>query len=811
MIPVQILDTAAKEVIERVHHLADDVDRDFLDEISRDDCATARALDIALKRIVEPAHHVSLHGARGSGKSSVLKTVLETLAQDEHGRFVVLPPVSPELLNRDTNLIDVLLAALDYSIPRILPEHATPLQAAGLHEAVANARRSSALNQITSTGRRTGAATAVDLERMIEASAGGTERLWLTIQVLIAQVVNTKSTYRAVIVSVDDFDLAPVENEQVILTTLRTFSSLQGVIVITTADPADLIENAPPAMTQAGDKEASGIQRASRDYLALQHQYEKDRNARLKTLPLGQLVKLPPVPWSDRRLVAPFHKGQESTIGQSMSRLDALMSKACGLTILERNLLVNDPIAERLRLKVRGLDPLPSNLRLLSYLSESLAVLSATLPNFPTELGIQAISQSLFQTIQQPFGASKPPQLDWVADYENEENTSIVSFDFSGIRSSIKSGRWTSDDARSSTVTVELRPIDEMLSRWNVGETTSRQDPLSNPGDYGIALAIQGILLDATSGSLESGDTPHTFGLGQSDFAWCQSISINKTETDDRFLSLPLCSNLRTTMRSLAGWNAITERHDREHLRIDQLMALTIHAAIDIFFKDTWFVAAEAETDYEKAMEDLSAAVSDCLARFSREGSRKAGDREHLVDWYCYWVPSHWHESFFSPLQITAFIHTIKDTMGVTSFTHKSLSRFNYVKSAVERIRDTIRTSGTGAAIEENQWCGGYRTLVEVAEVVLNPEQMDTFRELITAYDRHATRRSLGSHATSGSTSNREPDNGPEDWQPPRSPSELREGFTGETNPPPDEAEFPRLAQALTDFTVQQLRRWPTA
>ncbi|MDR1189179.1 MAG: AAA family ATPase, partial [Bifidobacteriaceae bacterium] len=201
MTNIKAIADATATVSRLIGDLADRTDRGFLETVSHGNPAD-HAMEIALQRITEESHIISIWGERGSGKSTVLSSCFKQLKDDR--RFALLPPLSPELFPTIADVVDIVLATIATHYESFLPPNSDEIAKAELRRSLALARQSAALDNLPVERLVAGMTTATDLERLVERSAGGTERLWLSLQRLVAEIVTADDKRRALIIGVDD-------------------------------------------------------------------------------------------------------------------------------------------------------------------------------------------------------------------------------------------------------------------------------------------------------------------------------------------------------------------------------------------------------------------------------------------------------------------------------------------------------------------------------------------------------------------------------------------------------------------------------
>jgi hypothetical protein len=370
------------------------------------------------------------------------------------------------------------------------------------------------------------------------------------------------------------------------------------------------------------------------------------------------------------------------------------------------------------------------------------------------------------------------------------QDAAIAEFDFSCAYSIIArtSNSWHPSKPGTDRNSFAVTKLAQLQAKWDVTDTR-RGDPYCRPNEFPALLAIQGIVTFSDLMERAPDNSKSVFALTMQEYAFLQEVRVAGSGTDDRFLSLPLADTLRTTMMSVEAWNMIVDRVSRDSLTLQQTMALTISASIDIYYRNQWFDGDHASTDYNEALSTLDEIAACCIDSFAIRGRSKGGSREHLVDWYSRWIPAHWHEAVFDADQIRAWTSRLMVTVGPIDPESSGFSGFVYAGDLASRVRIASEEAGTAEQIARWRWMGGYRTYVDTAALTDLPS---TFRSaLCKEYQEHQTRIALGGFAA----------------------REIHADYLeAPSGPPPGHAKRSsadeKFDQALTDYTVQRLQRW---
>lgn len=793
------LDVITGAVVTAISNLGAGFDHGWLCQLADNQLARP-ALSVATRRLTEESHLIGIWGPRGSGKSTALRDVLETLSQDASlgERFVVLPPISPELLSGDTDLIDVILAAISAQREELFGlDSANDATLSGL---VYDARTNAAFDTLSLRATASGMANVAELERLIRYTAGGSEQVWLAIQRLVAAIVAAQANRQAVVISVDDIDLVPnhllAHRRELNLRALRVLSALQGVVVIITGAEDDLLPDPTPALVPTPSDTKANPTLALPTYADLQQSHRRWRDTLTKMFPSNNIYRLSPVSWAEALDFKPrgLDAGADApTFGQLLAELDSQLGVSEDSPGISGHLLLDDARAEALRRRVAGLTPLPDNPRQLVQLYRRLqSLLGAS----SSAAALQNLLQGMFDTVRPAFGAKSAPLLKLTQESGAAEL--VAWWDFQGLNDGLVTEGWAVTD-RSDTVSYQLRPILKSRGRWAIDSST--RNPVAEASDLPLLLAMQGIMTSSPLIALDGEHSPHTFGLDGSDLAFCQVVKLDGSTTDDRFLSLPLCTTLRATMRSIDAWNAIVTSAKDRHLRLDQVMALTISAVLDIYDRDDWFDLDTATIDYERALTQLDQAAGEAMDYLRQHDAVSTGRHEHLLDWYCMYVPSHWHAAIFDPDQITHWTRRLMATVDAPSLDWDTRTDFRYSHNWMERVREVAREAGTAPAIRRAAWVAGYEPLIRAAGVTDLPDNLD---DLLRAYHARQQAGAIGRVAMTEPT-HQSPIRSD---QPSSDDRDSGLDQAGDRPRPwaPDEARD--LAPKLTDYTIRRLQQW---
>lgn len=673
---------------------------------------------LALRRISTESHVVSIWGDRGTGKSTLLAQVLERLSDDR--RFVVFPPLSPELFGDHDSLLNVALASIQSGLPAIAASATEATQLEFL-KALQRSRRSAAVNAVPLDRLVTAATSIGEFAREIQDVAGGTEQMWQDAQRLFRSVTGFETGRKSIVVAVDDADLMRPSAVIDLVRQVRLLGSCDHVIAIVGGRENEI---------------ANRFVREAREDAYLGHdrhefnlELEKDiRRAALaqmrKAFPQWGVFRMPEPGWDERVQFTPA--GETASLLDLLVKADEILADLCGSRTLVEHLL-NDSRGQNTWLTETMKFPLPPNLRALAQLWTSLKLcLDQSEMSDATRLA--QILDCLAAMIDVPFGVRDRLEWDFNEEVGSTSDTQALAayFKFSGIYGVVEADAWrdldtvrirSAQDEIERHVEFDLRKFRWQFARWSITSTSVRHyDDWT--GCQGLLLAIQGMLIDNPRVKLSSANS-YTHGVTIDSLIFLQSVHIYGRSTDDQFLLFPLTPTLTSTARTVMAWNAIVERAEREHLSFREILALTVHSVVEIYYEERDVDVANAPTDYATALGDLNSAAEYCLAQL-RGRTGEPGLRQHMVAWYQRLVPNHWHEALFTQQEIQGFCNALVRVSGGTNpVTHPQ--RVYGEASLGRRLARFASDAGKTETVEKYAWTGGYQTTVENLEITLAP------------------------------------------------------------------------------------------
>lgn len=745
-------------------------------------------LHTSLARISRASSVVSIWGERGSGKSTLLSTCLHKLGQSAD--YIVLPPISPELFGAHDTFLNVALAALSDHIQRTTSsDHEKRLQ---LTKAIQLARRNAALNSVPLDNLITASTSAISFARELQEVAGSTESLYFDLQRLITEAT-TLAQAKAIIIAVDDADMAHQGTIPGLITAIRNIGSLQNTVLLVAGNRNDFSDRLISELIPAHLDSNSDVLRAQYDRHMNHLQTQVDAQL-IKTFPKWAAFDMPQISCSDRLQYHPDpHK---STI----ANLITTILSGDDQTYLSHNsavseLYVQEDQLQRLLNDTLFHPPLPSNLRMLHQYHSRLNIIQRD----SHSRRLAALLTYLAQSVSRPFASDTEIAFSFSANTDRIHSYVLFSGIYKVIRSrgfehallldsSTSSHSLASTTPRSSAE-LSLRPIVGTSSRWHSSNADGAVRDDSPSCEY--ALAIQGILL-SNEAVLIDPTSQFAYGLYDSDYRFLQEFRVASSATDNSVLLFPLTPSLVSTLRVTHAWNTLVEHSTTNSLTIKEVLALSIHAITDIFIHERTFDPSRHTIDYDSALAQAhqyaEAAFHDLDGSTSSESLRA-----HYLGWYQRFLPSHWHEALFHEDQIRQFCQKMVSVSGGTDPADHPSNRYAEF-SLGARIRRHVSKLGTSSeSIRKAAWVAGYATVVEEFEIDV-PATWDIFQR---EWNRIIYKQLFGNSAVETSLSG----------------DEMTVGGIAASISDNSRAlnTKPSGNLALTDFTIARLRAWAKA
>ena len=689
----------------------------------------------ALTRIAEETTVFSVWGDRGTGKSSILASVAQTLISESKPNFLVIGPIQPELFGPSDSILNVALAELKNKISKFATN--SRFRLAIQDDVWRTILTSLELAQLTASVSRTtlgmisnAASTVDEFGRQLQRVAGATSDLWERLSIATTQVSDACGL---IVIIVDDPDLAFPQTSST-LRDLRNLGSLPGVAVLVGASKSNIRQAVFRRSLMEEDYDTQGNE------LTLTHANSEAISFEQKVFPASRAFYTS-IPTSTERIN--FKKvGQSSTI---MNLVDSHVDDVGSL--LKRALTRTSPL-------IKG-SPLPERYRALVQIWDHLNGLLANsaLGDMECILELSRLCETLLSQIQQPRGVRTPLSITWgpMVASSNGEKRQVEAKLYSllpGIAAD--GGFWDpKNDARSSEsgVTLQLRAIESLNSsaRWMKDSKFSGDnfDHNAHADDMPTLLAVQELLWD--SGVFELDDeTDLGGGLRPPEFSFLQRIRIEGQDTDDYFITLPNAKTWSSFLLTGEAWNSITNRWRNDNLSVQAILALSIEAALEISY-DGAFMPDVATTVYQDALQKLE----QVLIQLNSKGSLTLAEQE-LINWYIGFVPAHWHSSIFEIDEVSAFVNSWLRIVPLYSSSY-SYSRTQRQWTLIYRIRRMLEESFDAGRARKYAWLGGYDSLVREIDPPDFP--LDRFERIKRLWEQRLKTRRRGAAVTQTSES----------------------------------------------------------
>lgn len=743
-------------------------------------------LNTSLTRISRESSVISIWGERGSGKSTLLSHCLQKFSEDS--TYIVLPPISPELFGPHDTLLNVALAALHDHIERNLSiDQNDRLR---LIKAVQRARRNAALNAVPLDHLLTASTSAISFARELQEVAGSTESLYFDLQQLISEVT-TLCNASAIIIAVDDADMAHQGTIPSLITAIRNIGSLQNTILLVAGNRNDFSDRLFAELNPAHLYPDALLAQYNRHMDHLQTQVDAQL---FKTFPKWAALDIPKVSYSDRLRYRP-DSDQGTIVDLTAIALINNSQDHQSVVPTVREFCIEEDQLRDLLNETLFHAPLPSNLRMLHQHYSRLKIIQ----HYPQPRRLAEILTFLAQSISRPFASDAKLSFSFTVDVDRMRSYVLFSGVFKVIRSQgyritpLLNSSTDNHSAASNTLQpsaeLRLRPIVGTSSRWKSTNADGAVNDNSSGCEY--ALAIQGILLSHETVVIDA-TSQFAYGLDDSDYHFLQEFRVASSTTDDRILQFPLAPSLVSTLRVTHAWNTLVEFSTARSLTIKEVLALSIHAVIDIFIQQQTFDPSCHTTDYDSALDQAhqhaKAALHDLDGLTSSESLRA-----HYLGWYQRFLPSHWHEALFNEDQIRRFCREMVRISGGTDPVDHPSDRYSRFSLGARVRKHASEMGRSSESLAEAAWVAGYATVVEEFKIDV-PATWNIFRR---EWNRLVSTQLFGNSAIETSLSG----NGT--------------SAAGLTVPISDDPAAPSTKpsgnRALTDFTIARLRAWAKA
>lgn len=428
--------------------------------------------------------------------------------------------------------------------------------------------------------------------------------------------------------------------------------------------------------------------------------------------------------------------------------MDKALETACQRNVSEV-LCIDSPTAQRQWSHETSAFPLPSNLRRLIHFHSS-ALLTSRVASGNAVKFVLDVVDFFLDSIEVPYGSKQPPNCIHVQDadlvsHDAVRNRMAVRLEFDGLRPVVIASRdWlevappkaTAKIVRHPRVNCSLREITRHYAGWIPSSSQMNRTYEDDTGSLSLLLAAQDLILGCPQLNVDR-DARMALGIGADVYSFLQYINVDDRRTDDKLLLLPLAPTLVATIRVIEAWNSIVRRASDQDLSLRQVLALTIHASVDIFVEETDASIMTAPTEYTGALERAHKAA----ARFFDARGTSSGSLvlHHFISWYQYWLPLHWHSVIFKDEDIRRFCdELVRVSEGYVA--RPPAVREYSDESLAQRLRKCTKEAGRTEEIEQRSWMGGYAT----AKDMLRIELEQNWSLIVAQWNRDTLRTEAG-------------------------------------------------------------------
>jgi hypothetical protein len=692
----------------------------------------------SLRLLQQPAS-ISIWGDRGTGKSIVLYGIIEELRARPQ-EFLVLDPLLPDFFTKTDNLISQFLAALWNSI-KSLPVNENPDATftssvlAKLQECIFITAISEANTDVLSSASESLTAFGQQLQTV----SASNQIVWKTVCETIVAIRTYFGNNLTVVLPIDDADLSPWDKADV-FRYLRFLSTIPGLILITAARYDSFFGALSAGESDTKDSNAS---------LHSNHIDESDESRmsfilQIKVFPLWSRHFTSNLEKHDREV----YKGTDSI---------AKLSKRVGKHLVPQcpNLLYDAMCSTSL---LNNISPLPRVTRVLDQLWQYLLTIDKNkdrpLTSNEVTTHLYKVANILISIVSVPKGVRSTLRLELGA-YKNSKKPRGFNLDFSSLNPIVSTEAWENWETdriintEGSDISVALRPVTKLSAYWDKQKDFVSKYFQRNASDEDIAacLAAQEIM---TEPKLFKSMTilSRVSGFDYDGMQFLQRLLIDGIEPEDELalISLPTPRSWSDYCRTIKAWNGIAERLKRESLSLQELLALTIEAAI----------AAAQHKDI--SVDKLGTGYGKALKKLDRLVRNEIESEDHwindIVDWYLSLLPLHWHTAFFAKDKIKGYAEMWLSTADLYPDFSVTSSRSFY-----SIVRKKLRDVASDEVAAKYSRLAGYKYLLKDVLNLSLPEK--AIERLGKSWSRTKIQKELGSFVSDelmGNSSNEKDD-----------------------------------------------------